>query len=201
MKAKPLRIVIDSREQLPWHFEPEAATVRRGKIDAGDYCLEGDAFFAIERKSLDDFLGTISSGWERFRRELARMDRFVAKVVIVEGTLKDVLDGKHNHSTLTLGFVIKRVARLSLDGVSVIFAGQVEMAAGVGYAILKLRSIDLENLYGDDGENQGDGGTTGTGASVGVQEAGHEMDNPECPKGIGGKMYRQRDSRVRAETR
>jgi hypothetical protein len=129
------------------------------------------------------------------------MDNFAAKVIIVEGTLEDVMDGDHNHVTLTLGFVIKRVARLSLNRVSVIFAGSVEMAAGVAYAILKLRAVDLENLYGNDGADQGNSGATGTGADMGVPEARHKMDNPECPAGLGAKMYRQRDSGVRAEAR
>ena len=75
-----LRIVIDTREQQPWHFPRHLAAVSRGTLSAGDYALEGDRGFAIERKSLPDFVGTISSGWERFRRELERMPAGAARV-------------------------------------------------------------------------------------------------------------------------
>jgi len=194
----PLRVLIDSREQMPWHFGEEAAVTRRGKIDAGDYAIEGDPFFAVERKSLDDFLGTIAGGWDRFQRELTRMDGHAAKVIVVEGTLKDIYDGSHNHPNLTLGFVLKRIARLTLLRVSVIMAGDRAMAAAVGYAILKCRSMDLENLYGTD---QGSSGADCAGAGVDVPEAGHEVDNPECPAGLQAKMHRQGDSGVRAEAR
>jgi len=195
----PLRVVIDSREQMPWNFGEESAVTRRGKIDAGDYALEGDPFFAIERKSLDDFLGTIASGWERFQRELTRMDGHVAKVIVVEGTLKDVFEGKHNHPNLTLGFVLKRIARLTLSRVSVIMAGDRAMAAAVGYSILKCRSMDLENLYGTD---QSDSGADCAGAGVDVPQAGLEVDDSSsCPSGLQAKMHRQGDSGVRAEAR
>ena len=69
-----LHIVIDTREQTPWHFHPEVATATRGTIKTGDYALLNDDGFAIERKSLNDFVGTIGKGWDRFCREIKRMD-------------------------------------------------------------------------------------------------------------------------------
>ena len=66
-----MEIVIDSREQQPWHFSPELVRVSRGTVRTGDYCVKGDRLFAIERKSLNDFVGTISTGWERFQREIS----------------------------------------------------------------------------------------------------------------------------------
>jgi ERCC4-type nuclease len=93
--VEPLSIVIDTREQAPWGWEPHLATTRVQGLAAGAYALEIDCEqvkrretlavrFAVERKSLDDFLGTISTGWERFQRELDRMELFPARVVIVE---------------------------------------------------------------------------------------------------------------------
>ena len=52
------RIIIDTREQTPWSFPPEIP-VEIGTLKTGDYALAGDDAFAIERKSKDDFLGTI----------------------------------------------------------------------------------------------------------------------------------------------
>lgn len=39
------------------------------KLDFGDYGIEGSNIF-IERKSLNDFLGTMSAGYERFQKEI-----------------------------------------------------------------------------------------------------------------------------------
>jgi len=169
-----LRIVIDTREQRAWYFPEEVATVRRGTLPTGDYALEGDTKFAIERKSLDDFLGTISSGWGRFESELARMIGWVAKVIIVEGTMLDVLQGRHNHPVLTLGFVAKRLATLTLSGVSVIFAGDNIMGAGLAWAILAQRNKDLEN-----GTNTSSGSTAYEGSSMGVPQARKQVDDPQ----------------------
>jgi ERCC4-type nuclease len=88
-----LKIIIDTREQSPWSFPPECAVTVRGTLSAGDYAIYGDDSFAIERKSLDDFLGTISSGWERFQRELKRMESasFPARIIIVEGDFVSIM--------------------------------------------------------------------------------------------------------------
>jgi len=86
-----LEITIDTREQTPFHFDPEVAKTRIGTVRTGDYACTGDAGFAVERKSLDDFLGTISSDWERFQREIfrARSAGFHLPIV-VEGNLDDI---------------------------------------------------------------------------------------------------------------
>ena len=193
-----LKIVVDTREQSPWAFPPEAATTRRGTLRAGDYSLEGDDLFSIERKSLDDFLGTISSGWERFERELERMADYPAKVIIVEGTLLEVLHGNHNHPNLKFGFVVKRVARLTLDGVSVLFAGNNVMAAGLAWGILYERSQDLEKKNGTD---QGDSRADQSGESLDVPQGRHEVDDPTVLRCIGAKIHRQGDSGVYPEAR
>lgn len=152
-----LKIIIDTREQSPWAFPEELATVRMGTLKTGDYALDGDNAFAIERKSLDDFLGTISSGWNRFLREIGRMDAaaFPAKIIIVEGDFESchfrvVKDGKiqaptHNHVRLTPQFIYSRIAELSLQGVCILFAGDASCAGALGYAILRHRFMELAN--------------------------------------------------------
>lgn len=147
-----LRIIIDTREQTPWAFDPAAVDATIGTLSTGDYALEGDGAFGIERKSLEDFLGTISSGWERFERELERMSQWVAKVIIVEGdydTCCFSLEGEslqapqHRHFMLSPQFVEKRVAELTLRCVSVIFAGDAQLAAGLATAIFRQRNYQL----------------------------------------------------------
>ena len=143
-----LRVVIDTREQRPWAFPPDLAEVSRGTLRTGDYALAGDDAFAIERKSLDDFLGTISSGWERFLREIGRMEGagFAARCVIVEADFEaccfhqtaagELVPPAHSHQQLSPRFVARRIAELSFMGVSVLFAGCADYAAALAYAHL-----------------------------------------------------------------
>lgn len=153
-----LNIIIDTREQTPWAFPQELAATKIAKLDQGDYALEGDGHFAIERKSLNDFLGTISSGWERFKRELMRMDKneFVARVIIVEGDFESCCFGRtkdgnirepqHDHPMLEPAFVCKRIAELSLKyGASILFATNPEYASGLALSMFRFRRSQIED--------------------------------------------------------
>lgn len=156
----PLRIVIDTREQSPWAWDPSDAVTEVRALSAGDYALESDCElvkgratlavrFSIERKSLEDFLGTISTGWERFQRELTRMEAFPARVIIVEGDFADVCfkqnaDGiippPHNHPSLRPAFVARRISELTMMGVSVLLAGDAQLAAGLAFRVFRRRA-------------------------------------------------------------
>ena len=158
----PLEIIIDTREQSPWHFPKWAGIASIGTLKTGDYALAGDDGFAIERKSLDDFCGTISSGWDRFLREIDRMEGWPAKVIIVEGDLSQCLylekEGvtqppEHQHYKITPGFVMKRVAELTYKGVSVLFAHNAQIASAMCVAVLKRRQVDImEFVFGEEDE-------------------------------------------------
>lgn len=140
------RVVIDSREQTPWEFPPEVATEIRA-LKSGDYALAGDEHFAIERKSKNDFLGTISTGWARFCRELNRMDNadFPVKPIVVECTFAEfcfserngeIIPPDHEHFKLSPQFVLKRIGELTLRGAAVIFAGNADLAAALALSML-----------------------------------------------------------------
>ena len=65
-------IIIDTREQDEYKFK-SILTVR-DKLNTGDYSLRGfENDITIERKSLGDFISSISHGRDRFKSELARM--------------------------------------------------------------------------------------------------------------------------------
>lgn len=150
---EPMPVIIDTREQRPWHFSPDVVSARVGTLKTGDYALVGDSTFAIERKSLDDFLGTISSRWPVFCKEIGRMEGWTAKVIIVEGDYRLCCfridaDGNmrcpaHDHDNLTPQFVMKRIAQLTMRGVSVLFAHDAELAAGLATAVLRERWAQL----------------------------------------------------------
>jgi hypothetical protein len=168
---EPLRVFVDKREQCPWAWEASDVSLSFHSLVAGDYAMESDCEavrgrdtlavrFAIERKEFNDFLGTISTGWDRFQHELDRMAAFPARVVIVEGDFSrccfvqrdnpdrfgSMIDSPpHNHPMLTPSFVARRTAELSMMGVSVLFAGDAQLAAGLAYRIF-LRRAELENM-------------------------------------------------------
>lgn len=141
-----MTIVIDTREQRPWHFPPEFCKTERGTLNAGDYALKYDPHFAIERKSLDDFAGTIGSGWSRFQRELIRMQQagHVARVVIIESNIEDAIEGRHRHKRINTRFMMKRISELLLNNISVVFGGDEYSCAFLAYSILLQRKLQLE---------------------------------------------------------
>jgi ERCC4-type nuclease len=161
---EPLRIVIDTREQAPWGWDRDDAITEVHALTAGDYALADDCEpvkgrdslavrFAIERKSLEDFLATISTGWERFQRELVRMESFPARVIIVEGDFReccfsqrghDIIAPPHNHPGLQPVFVGRRISELTMMNVSVLFACDSQLAAGLAFRIFR-RRIECRN--------------------------------------------------------
>ena len=83
--------VFDTREQDPWLVAPDVPWLV-AKLDAGDVSVAGfESSIVIERKSLDDFAGTVTAGHERFRRELLLLQTYAFAAVVVEGTVADVL--------------------------------------------------------------------------------------------------------------
>ena len=121
----PFTILVDSAEQQPWRFtgmrsdanhqhreyliEPRDESNPDGKLawvslgrhpdSYGDYSVEGYVKqIAIERKSIDDCIGTVC-GWgerrERFRKELENLEKVnlyaKAACVIVEGSFRETI--------------------------------------------------------------------------------------------------------------
>lgn len=104
--AKPV-IVCDTREQCPLSFS-ESVEVVVDTLHTGDYSLAGATDrVALERKSLDDLVGTLVTAYwrkddeppKRFERELERMRSFDLRAVIVEASLTDL--AKHRYVSMT----------------------------------------------------------------------------------------------------
>lgn len=84
MKLKnDFTIIIDSREQKP--YKNFSHPVEVGAIENGDYSIKGfESEFAVERKSLEDFVGSVTSGRERFEREVENLSNMVFGAIIIE---------------------------------------------------------------------------------------------------------------------
>ena len=73
-EAAPVTVIIDTREQEPYGFNPRLVTPVRRALPAGDYSVAGlEQTVAVERKTLDDFVGTVMRARGRFYRELRRL--------------------------------------------------------------------------------------------------------------------------------
>ena len=123
-----LEITIDTREQTPFHFDDHIAKVRIGGLKTGDYACTGDRGFAVERKSLDDFLSTISSGWKRFQRgrskyTAAQMVEIIRGIFRGDAQSRAIVPPQHAHFNLTPAFVLKRCGEIEHLGGHVQFCG------------------------------------------------------------------------------
>lgn len=87
-------VIVDSREQTPLRFE--RLTSRLGTLTSGDYAPAGlEHLVAIERKSMDDLVGSLTTDRERFERELHRLRGFRFARVLVTAPRADLLAGRY----------------------------------------------------------------------------------------------------------
>jgi DNA excision repair protein ERCC-4 len=133
-----MRLLLDTREPdpHPWaaHFSPDVR-VEWGTLETGDLALAAlpDAA-VVERKTVPDLLGCIGASRDRFERELRR-GRYVGRlIVIVEGSLADVLrQSRGIHPNAILGTVAAWQRRFC----PICFAGDVQTAARVAESFLR----------------------------------------------------------------
>jgi len=86
------KIKIDSREQAPYEFENSEV----GTIPVGDYTIYGlENHIAIERKELNDLIVCLTTGRERFEKELYRSRGLDYFSLIVEASLSDIANGRY----------------------------------------------------------------------------------------------------------
>ena len=134
-----MRIVVDTREQVPWTFEGQGFNTVRAKLDSGDYSIKGlEARVAIERKSIDDWTKTVLYDSKRFYRELERMRAYDFRCVIIESGIREIIGGEFRSQakpSSILGFV----AEVSVSqSVPVYLAGSRAEAQILAGAFLKM---------------------------------------------------------------
>lgn len=87
-------IYCDSREKDLVEFSTIKPLIK--KLDYGDYAFSNNEWTNntyIERKSIADFIGTLSIGFKRFIKEIERSkSNNSTLIILVEGNLSDVLD-------------------------------------------------------------------------------------------------------------
>lgn len=142
-------IVVDTREQAPYTFDPNRFQVERRALRVGDYSLVGsEERVAVERKSLPDFVQTVIHTRRRFHAELRKLAEREFACVVVEGSLRGVLEGNYGsgaHPNAVFGAAIS----ICVDwGVPVHFCGDRQTARRFveGYLERCWRAINERDL-------------------------------------------------------
>ncbi len=154
VKRMNFKVCVDTREVNYWRFSPEIEIVRQ-KLDAGDYAILGDSGYSIERKSAPDMVQTLCTQFARFEREI---DRWTGvKTMIVEADFVDfcyVANDKkiimpeflNQHPKLTVQYLVKRLAQVSLRGVHILFCHDAELSSAMALSLFKERWRQLNDI-------------------------------------------------------
>lgn len=144
-----MRVVIDTREQRPYSFTawPEVEIIQ-GSLQTGDYSLAGlTDRAALERKSLDDLAGTLTSGRERFAAECQRGRGLDLFGLVIEGSLDDILSHRYQ-SRAKPQSLIQTLATWSVRyGFTVWFAGNRQGGELLVYSILQKYLRDAQGRF------------------------------------------------------
>lgn len=87
----PTEIICDTREQNPLKFD--GIICKKHGLKFGDYATTQELYntISIERKSLSDFCGTLSKGFERFKKEILRAQNEKCNLLmVVEAKFNDI---------------------------------------------------------------------------------------------------------------
>jgi len=107
--ADDFTIVCDTREQKPYTFK-KIETVSEA-METGDYSVKGfEDIFAIERKTLADFLKSITWDRDRFKREIIRADALTGFLVVIKAPKTQITDWNYDrdvHPNSVMGTIKK----------------------------------------------------------------------------------------------
>ena len=96
-------ILVDTREQDTYSFNPLKVNIKRKSLKTGDYSLEGfEHLVSVERKNPDDFVKTLIPPKKRFRKELQRLTEMPYSCIVVEANLEDILLGNYQSNASPL---------------------------------------------------------------------------------------------------
>jgi len=90
--AEGFMIHVDTREKYPFRFARREVAIEHSAVVAGDYGVrDGDRWLAVvERKSIEDLIGSLSTGTLAF--QLAAMAELPLAAVVVEGRYPKLFD-------------------------------------------------------------------------------------------------------------
>jgi len=152
-------ILTDTREQLPYSFNTPSET---GALAVGDYSIVGlEDHIAIERKTLDDLIACLTTGRERFERELYKGKALDYFALVIESSLSDIAAGRYR-SKMNAHSAIQSLLAFSVRyRLPVWFAESREYGARVTESLLNKYSREIqkkhEAMVKDQGQRVGNG--------------------------------------------
>ncbi len=89
-----LTFIRDTREQDGYVFPPN--TTEEHALPVADYTIKRlQGVVRVERKSFSDLIGSLTSGRERFRKEMELLRAYPWRAVVVEASFLDVLENNY----------------------------------------------------------------------------------------------------------
>lgn len=126
----PITVIIDSREKVPFRFDPGTVATTRRALPEGDYSVLGyETEIAVERKSLEDFVSTMIYARDRFKRELERLRDYRVACVVVEADVRDVVLGRYRSRAHPNAILASALAIYVDFGIPVFFCSDREIAS------------------------------------------------------------------------
>ena len=147
-----MKFIIDSREQQPYteYFEKLSYKYEVKALPIGDYSIEGHPEFAIERKTLDDFITSITRERDRFERELVKTKELAYFAVVIECSIYDI-QNRHYHSKIHPHTILANLFSLMVKyKIPFLF---VESRTGGALAVIEMSKAYLK-YYGENNGKQ-----------------------------------------------
>jgi ERCC4-type nuclease len=109
--AQMLTIEVDAREQRPYRFADSSVTTTRAILFAGDYAVSGEhgVVAAVERKTIDDLVKSITSGALGFA--MADLSSLATAAVVVEDRFSALLRYPRVNSSALLDVLVRLQVR------------------------------------------------------------------------------------------
>jgi ERCC4-type nuclease len=142
IKESPVPVIVDSRERAPFKFSDRCSVTVAG-LKSGDYSIQNlENRVAIERKSLPDLIGSLTTSRARFTRELERLSSYEFAAVVIEASYDDVVEGRYEYSRAHPNAIMGSVIACCYRYVPFFFAGDREMAGRLTEALLRRAWLD-----------------------------------------------------------
>ena len=140
-----LTIKIDTREQQPYKFENSSEV---GAIPIGDYSICGlENHIAIERKELNDLIGCLTNGRERFEKELFKGKALDYFALVIEASLSDLVNG-HYRSEMNPKSAVQSLLAFSIRyKLPIFFAGSRKYGQRVTESLLCKYAREIEQKF------------------------------------------------------
>jgi len=137
-----LKILIDTRERKPYKFETPSKTAT---LKTGDYSLSGaEHLVAIERKTIDDLVSSLTINRKRFERELFRGRAINYFALLIEASLSDLSNGRYQSKMLPKAAIQSLLAFSVRYNLPIFFADNREFGARITEGLLLKYAKELK---------------------------------------------------------